>query len=146
VQTRGWQTGWPQTSLVAIEAERHAEETQSQPSISRSQYVKRSCRRCGRGVQSKFELHSRRIRIDPSYNYGCFCNLRVQLSPALWDGGSASLNLCGVLLSGRDRFLRVCGYYGHKKNLYNIEICFMFASSFGLAYIFSFLWLHWRGN
>ncbi len=48
------------------------------------------------------------------------------------------MNLCGVLLSGRDRFLRVCRYYGHKKNFYNIEIRFMSASSFGLAYVFLF--------
>ncbi len=146
MQRKGWQTGWPQTSLLAIEPERHAEETQSQPSISRSQYLRRSSIRCARGVQPKFELHSSRIRIDPWYNYGSFCNLRVQLSPALSDGGSTSLNLCGVLLSGHDRFLRVWRYYGHKKNFYNIEIRFMFASSFELAYVFSLLWLHWRGN
>ncbi len=146
MQTRGLQTGWPQTSFLAIELERHAEETQSQPSISRSQYLRPSSRRCARWVESKFQLHSSRIRIDPSYNYGSFCNLRVQCSPALSDGGSTSLNFCWVLLSGRDWFLRVCCYYSHKKNFYNIQIRFMFASSFGLAYVFLFLWLHSRGN
>ncbi len=124
MQTNGWQTGWPQTSFLAIELERHAQETPSQPSISRSQYLRPSSRRCARRVQPKFQLHSSRIWIDPWYNYGSFCNLPVQRSPPLSDGGSASSNFCRVLLPGRDRFLGVCCYYDHKKSFHNIQIHF----------------------
>jgi hypothetical protein len=57
-------------------------------------------------------------------NYGSFCNLPVQRSPPLSDGGSASFNFCWVLLLGCDWFLGVCCYCAHKKSFYNILIHF----------------------
>ncbi len=90
----------------------------------RSQYLRPSSGRCARWAQLNFQLHSSWIWIDPLYNYGSFCNLPVQRSPPLSDGGSASLNFCWVLLLGCDWFLGVCCYCGHKKSFYNILIHF----------------------